>query len=894
MRNWKRVLITVFSIATVLAVVVLGTGVALTGFLIDLWWFEALDFGGYFWLRLLYRYILSGGVTVFFFLILFLNFLAASRYLGVDQGTLDDLTDTSEGRRSRRMLALFQTGSLRVFTPLAVMLAIAIAWPFYDDWERALLFFFGPNSGVSDPVFHKDISFYLFELPIFKLIQRELLFAFGIMTLGIAGLYWMEHRITALAARPWSTGARIHLSGLGIITGLILAWGFMLERYTLLHATAHEPVFYGPGFVEIRYYLPLIWVMIVSLIAGVVALVFYLNRGGKGLMVSGVCAMVFAGAWGLRQFDVLPDLINRFVVKPNPVKAEREFMRANIAATLDAYDLTDVETIDVTAATDLWDILDPHIRQTLHNIPVWDPEFLDDVYQQMQGIRPYYHFSDVDAARYQLNGRLEQVNLAAREVNTDRLPAGALTWENLHLRYTHGFGAVITPTAQDGGVPMQWYLRDLNLRSDVGFSIDKPDIYYGLEKLDYAIVPNRLDLVGLSSFDEMSSQNYTGAGGIPISSLFRKLLAAIYLRDEKLFFSVAIDGNSQLLMRRNIVERIRTLTPYLKLDNDPYIIVTPTRMFWIQDAYTISDQYPESKASEFRFGGDTTEQRFNYIRNAVKIVVDAFDGKVEYYIADPRDPHVRAYARAYPGVFKDLNDMPPLLRDQLRYPRDSFAIQMKIFARYHQTEPELFYQQAETMEMAKVQDQIVKPYYLTTYLESCADMNNFVLLSPMTPIGRGNLSVLAIGGAQRNDECGIPYSKNIVIYKFSKDVQVDGPSQVSALIDQDSEVAQAFTLWDQKGSQVIRGRIIILPVGNSILYVQPVYLVSRADTRIPELTRIILSLGNVVVMDTTLERAFSRLETRLKEVAPPGAAAPATTPINHQKRPEQPEMTPIP
>ena len=885
-------LITLFAMAAIGAVVVLGTGIALTHFLIDLWWFEALDFRGYFWLRLLYRYILSGGVTLFFFLILFLNFVAASRYLGVDQDTLADLTATSEGRRSRRLLSLFQTGSLRIFTPLSVMLAIAIAWPFYADWEQALLFFFGPNAGISDPVFNRDISFYLFELPIFKLIQRELLFAFGIMTLGIALLYWMEHRITSLAAREWPTGARLHLSALVIITGLILAWGFMLERYELLHATSHEPVFYGPGFVEIRYYLPLIWVMILSLIAGVIAMVVHFNHG-KGLITAGVCVLAFGAAWGLRQFDVLPDLLNRFVVRPNPVKAEREFMRWNIDATLEAYDLKELETVDVTAATDLWDILDPHIRQTLHNIPVWDPEFLDDVYQQMQGIRPYYKFSEVDAARYQLNGQLEQVNLAAREVNIERLPAGAKTWENLHLRYTHGFGAVITPTAQDGGVPMQWYLRDLNLRSDVGFGIDKPDVYYGLEKLDYAIVPNRLEVVGLSSFDEMSSQNYTGTGGIPIRSLFRKLLSALYLRDEKLFFSMAIDGNSQLLIRRNIIERIKTLTPYLHLDNDPYIIVTPTRMFWIQDAYTISDQYPNSKGSEFRFGGDTQAQRFKYIRNSVKIVVDAFDGKVEYYVTDPRDPIVRAYRHAYPGVFKDMNDIPPLLRDQLRYPRDGFAVQMNIFARYHQTEPELFYQQAETMEMAKVQDQIVKPYYLTTYLENCADMNNFVLLSPMTPIGRGNLSVLAIGGAQRDDECGTPYSKHIVIYKFSKDVQVDGPSQVSALIDQDSEVAQAFTLWDQRGSQVIRGRIIILPVGNSILYVQPVYLVSRADTRIPELTRIILSLGNVVIMDTTLERAFSRLEARLKEVTP-ATSTPGGAPINHLRRPQAPEMTPIP
>jgi len=890
MSNWKRWLTMAVALVAILSIVALGTGVALTHFLIDLWWFQSLDYGGYFWLRFLYRYILSGGVTLFFLLIFFLNFWAASRYLGVDPDTLADLANTSDGRRSRRVLAVFQQGSLKVFTLLSLLLAVAIAWPFYANWEQGLLFFFGPKAGVEEPVFGNDISFHLFQLPIFHLVQRALLLAFGILTLGIAALYWMENRITSEVKHDWPVGAKIHLSGLVVVTGLILAWGFLLKRYELLNVAAHEPVFFGPGFVDIRYHLPLIWVMVLSLLAGIAALLAQFHSG-KGLHAAAACGVLFIAAWGLRQVNVIPQMLDRFVVKPNPVKAEREFMKHNIDATLQAYDLDKVESIDVTAATDLEDILDPHIRETLHNIPVWDPEFLDDVYQQMQGIRPYYKFSDVDVARYQLKGQMEQVNLAAREVNTDNLPPAAQTWENLHLRYTHGYGAVITPAAQEGGVPMRWYLRDLNLRSDVGFAVEKPDIYFGLEKLDYAIVPNRLDVVGISSLDEVSSQNYSGRGGIPIESLFRKLLVALYLKEERVFFTVAIDGSSQLLIRRNIVERIKTLTPYLSLDNDAYIAVTPTRVYWIQDAYTRSDLYPVAKSSQFAFSGESEERTFNYIRNSVKIVIDTFDGTVDYYVTDSTDPIVRAYRRAYPGLFKDMSDMPPLLLDQLRYPRDMFVIQMNIFARYHQREPALFYQQAETWNFAKVQDKFVKPYYLTTYLEGCGDMNNFVLLSPMTPIGRSNLSVLAIGGAQSQDRCGTSYSKQIVFYKFSKDVQVDGPSQVSALIDQDPVVAQQFTLWDQKGSAVIRGRIIILPVGNSILYVQPVYLVSTAATKIPELTRVILSLGNVVVMDTSLEAAFNKLEAKLKAGAPQGQAV---LPRDHTQPQTLPSLTPLP
>lgn len=867
MRDWKRLLTLIFAVVAVLAVLGLAVGIALTHFLVDLWWFESLNYGGYFWLRLLYRYILSGGVTLFFFLIFFLNFVAASRYLGVDQDTLADLAESSEGRRSRRLLGVFQSGSIPVFTVLSLVLAVAIAWPFYADWERALLFFFSPRSGIREPVFGEDVSFYLFELPIFQLVQLELLAAFSIVTVSITVLYWLEHRITSLQKRAWSSGAKFHLSGLVLVTGLILAWGYMLERHELLHTNTHEPIFYGPGFVEMRYHLPLLWLMILTLVAGFAAAASRINTG-NGLRLIIASAVLFATAWGLRQVNLVPNLLTRFVVKPNPVKAERTFMKNNIDATREAYDLNNARNTDVTAATDVDDILDPHIRETLHNIPVWDPEFLDDVYQQMQGIRPYYKFTDVDVARYRLNGQLEQVNLAARELNVDNLPEAAKTWENLHLRYTHGYGAVISPAAQEGGLPMKWYLRDLNLRSDEGFAIEKPDVYFGLEKLDYVVVPNRLSIIDIASFDELSSQNYTGSGGIPIDSLFRKLLTAIYFKDEKLFLTVAIDRNSKLLFRRNIIERIKTLTPFLSLDHDPYIVVTPTRIFWVQDAYTLSDHYPVSKSSAFTFGGEKEETAFNYIRNSVKIVVDAFDGTVEYYVDDPRDPIVRGYRRAYPGLFKDIADMPPLLADQLRYPKDLFAIQMKIFSRYHQQEPELFYQQAETLDFAKIQDQVVKPYYLTTYLETCEDMNNFVLLGPMTPIGRSNLSVLAIGGAQASDECGLPYSKHILLYRFNKDVQVDGPSQVSALIDQDPEVAQQFSLWDQKGSHVIRGRIIILPVGNSILYVQPVYLVSTANTRIPELARVILSLGNVVVMDTSLESAFAKLETRLKAIMP--------------------------
>ncbi len=868
MRNWKRLLMVIAAAVFGLAVVLLASGIALTNFIVGYWWHGELGYEGYFWLKILYRYILSGSVTLFFFLIFFLNFLAASRFLGVDENTFAQL-GRGDGTRYRRVLKLFQTGSMQAYTPLSLVLAIAIALPFYNQWEAALLFVFGPRAGVSDPVFGNDISFYLFSYPIFELIQFELLMAAIILTLAVGVLYLLEHRLLPDRQKDWPVGAKIHMAGLVMLTTLILAWDSILDRFKLLYTEVHEPQFFGPGFVELRYHLPLIWVSVLALIGVGIAGLYYLNRR-RGMPVLLALAAVYVVSIGLRHIDAIPRMIDRFIVKPNPVKTEREFMKNNIDATLAAYDLNNIKILDMIPGLPDEDVLDPELRSHLYNIPVWDPEFLDDVYQQMQGIRPYYHFTDVDVARYLVKGQLYQVNLAAREVNISQLPTAAKNWENTHLRYTHGFGAVATPAAQDGETPMRWYLSDLNLQTNAGFTIEKPDIYYGEEDLAYAIVPNKLNIVGIPSFDEESSFNYTGGGGVPISSLFRKLLFALYFRDEKLFFSVNIGGESRALFHRNIVERVEALTPFLKLDHDPYIVVTPKRIFWILDAYTVSDWYPVSKRSMARFNRDREDQQFNYIRNSVKIVVDSFSGHVDYYIADPGDPIIEGYRKAYPGLFKDIGAMPPALKEQLRYPKDVFTAQMKTYARYHQTAPELFYEQAETWDFARVSDAIMKPFYFTTALEGYHDKEqSFVLINPMTPIGRSNLSVLAVAGTPTvgaNILPGQGYSKQVMLYRFSRETQVDGPAQVSALIDQDPEVSRQFSLWDQKGSHVLRGRIIVLPVGHSVLYVQPVYLSSTSGTRIPELQRIILSMGNIVVMDASLEQGILKLEQRLKEL----------------------------
>jgi len=833
---------------------------------VDLWWYQSLKLESYFWLRLLYKFFLSGGVTLAFFAIFFFHFWIASRYLGLNPPD-EILNSLDKRRRFQRFADIFMNGSVKVYTPISLALAIFVAIPFYNQWEASLLFFFGSDSGVTETVYGNDVSFYMLSYPIYMLIQQELLTT-AILIFSMVGiLYWLEHVFVPNQNKEYPLGAKVHLT---VLIGFVVAfvvWGFMLQRFSLLYTDTHEPVFYGPGFIEIRYKLPLIWLGIVTFLATAVTAVLFIFSEKHRIKAPFLISLItFLCVLGLPEVQFIPDLIQKFIVNPNPVKANKSLMQHNIDATLDAYDLRNIKTVDLSIKLDATQDIDTWgTQKRFENIPVWDREYLIDSYKQLQEIRPYYKITSVDEDRYFILGHTRQVNLAAREINISKLPPEAQNWENTHLRYTHGYGAVVTPAAQDASKPLVWYLRDLNMYSDVGFSVKNPDIYYGEAEYGYAVVPNSLSVVGLESADLSVEKNYIGEGGIPIASLFRKVLFAIYLKDEKIFFSTGITKESKLKIRRNITERINTLTPFLHLDKDPYLVMTKDRFYWIQDAYTLSNRYPVSKPADDDFLEG--HQKFNYIRNSVKVVVDAYDGAVDYYISDPSDAIIQAYSSAYPGLFKPLEEMPIELRKHLRYPRDLYYMQMKVYAKYHQRNPSLFYEQAETWQFAHVRDQHVLPYYQTMDFGNCNESEEFVMINPMTPVNRDNLSMIGIAGTLDKTNCNLDYKPGITVYKFGKDVQVNGPAQVEALIHQDPVISEQFTLWDQLGSQVKMGRMIILPIGNSILYVQPVYMVST-KTKIPELARVIVSIGNEVVMDKTLWSAFKRLkQTYVKDAA---------------------------
>jgi uncharacterized membrane protein (UPF0182 family) len=440
----------------------------------------------------------------------------------------------------------------------------------------------------------------------------------------------------------------------------------------------------------------------------------------------------------------------------------------------------------------------------------------------------------------------------------------------------------MTPAAQGGEESMTWFIQGIPPQSDYGFKIEEPGIYYGVGSYGPCIAPNDSRELGYPTEEGHTLTDYQGRGGVPVNSLFRKLIFACYFGEKDIFFTTKTNPKSRLLFRRNLVERIRHLTPFFRLDQDPYVVVTPGGLFWIQDAYTVSDRYPCSQPHQ---------QGFNYIRNSVKIVVDAYHGSVDYYVADERDPIVRGYRRIYPGLLKSLSQMPAELRAHVRYPKGIFDVQMSIYAKYHQTDPEIFYKQEDAWEFPEIQQnkeaRQMKPYYLTVNLLD-QEKAEFVLLCPMTPKARANLRSLAVAG------CDGPHYGKIVLYSFPKGSMVYGPSQVDAFIDQDTVVSEQFTLWNQIGSQVERGRMLVLPVGGSIVYIQPVYLKAAARLKIPQLKRLIVSQGEMVVMAPSLEEGFARLNERLKAkaqrlqqrlqlLAPPGGPTPEVPPEKEKK-----------
>ncbi len=834
-------------------------------FIVEYLWFESMDYSWYFCLRFFYKYAIAIAVTAVFFVIFLIHFWVASYYLDDEEPT-----DLNAGNL---LIHNLKTGAMGVYWPLSLLLAIFIAIPFYLQWESALLFLASSASGVSDGVYGNDISFYLFDLPILRIIQKELLITSVILFVAVALLYVLEQRKLHENGKTLPVGTVIHRIILIAFVCAWVVWGFFLQRFNLLYSDAHEPLFYGPGWVEMRYDLTLIWIAMISFIVTAYAAIMLVLTGGKqGRKVMFGSLLVMGVSIVLRIIPSIPRMIDDFVVVPNQFRMEKQFINNNIQATLHAYKLDQAKSIKIPLTFSSYTDLARGITDEFsHNIPLWDKVYLDDVYNQLQAITPYYRFIDIDEDRYTIDGSLHQVNLGAREIDLKKLPKASHTWQNIHLRYTHGYGFAMTPAAQEADIPMQWYTRDLTMMSPVGLSVERPDVYYGQQKhYPYVIVPNDLDIAGLASTvgNNPNIHVHLGEGGIHIGSIWRKLVFSVYFHDPLIFMSTDLNSDSRLRMRRNITERVNRLVPELVLDEDPYLVAAEKDLYWIQDAYTFSEYYPVSKPSValVHTAHGAEHKRFNYTRNSVKITINAYDGVVRFYVYDPTDPIIRAYMRAYPGVFKPIDQLPEKLKSHLRYPEDFFKHQLQIFARYHQTNPNVFYQQTETWSLANLIDKPMPPYYLTTNLNipGCNGSTQFMQIGAMTRVNRTNLSALLIGGAPDGNSCNAgAHTQDLISLELPTQRQVNGPAQVAALIHQDPTISGKFTLWNQQGSTVELGHMIILPVSNTMVYIQPIYLLADKNS-IPQLVRVIVSAEDEVVMDLSLEKAFNQLLAKLK------------------------------
>ena len=884
MQRFKRWFYTLLVGGVVFVVSYVLFAVLYTDFVVEMWWHRSLGYENFFWLRLGYRYLVLAAFTLLFFFIFFLNFWIGSRYLGNVAPTPETEQTTS---RSRELVRHFRTGSMRVYAPFSLALAVLVAWPLYKQWEGTLLYVFGQPAGFQDPYFGRDISFYFFSLPLYENLVREVLIALALLTGGLLLLYWLERRVLTKVEQSLPNGAKIHLTLLLILFFGVGIWWVFLQRYALLYLNTHEPLFYGPGFVEMLVLLPLLYLTIAGLITLALALLYLLHaRHGLKLLI--IAVVILTLGIGLRYTQFLPDTVQRYIVQPNEISREQAFMQKNIDATVRAYNIHKVETREDPILHD-GEIKVGKIGASLRNIPVWDKDVLKDVFEQLQELRTYYEFSGVSVDRYTVNNALQQVFLSARELNLKALPPEARNWINERLKYTHGLGVVMTPAAQGGDEPLNWFIQGIPPTSNYGFEITNPAIYYGRSEFGPVIAPNDSGEMGHPVGDTITQYNYQGTGGVPISNMFRKLVFALYFGERDIFFTTKTNRDSRMLFRRNIVEAIKTLTPFFTLDKDPYIVTTSKGLYWIQDAYTMSDRYPGSQPHDLGF---------NYIRNSVKIIVDAYNGSMDYYLADPEDPIVQAFRRIYPGLLKPLDAMPEELKAHVRYPKDLFDIQLSVYRKYHQSVEE-FYKQEDLwefpmMERNKKLDKMT-PYYLTLNI---IDPNrpDFLLLCPMTPKGRANLRALCVIGSDP------PHYGKMIVYTFPKGSLFLGPSQVEAIINQDTRVSEQLTLWNQMGSLVERGRMIVLPVMGSLVYIQSVYLKAAARLKIPQLKRLIIVKNDTVVMEPTLEEGFAKLEERfqaqsdrarrrMQEISP-GTGETPTPPIEEKQPQPAPQPTP--
>ncbi|MBX9819789.1 UPF0182 family membrane protein [Afipia birgiae] len=727
----------------------------------------------------------------------------------------------------------------------AGLVALLVASGEVSNWSVFLRFLYHVPYGANDPLFDKDIGFYLFSLPAYIAVKNWMLLTLFISALFAGLIYWAHGDIEYHARqRSMSPTAIAHGSVLLGFFFAVKAWSYGLDRYLLLYGD--NGVVVGASYTDVHVELPVLWLLIgLSIVAAFAA---WANLRVRTYRLP-TAAMILVFSAALLLSGVVPGLFQRLLVKPNELELERPYIERNIKLTREAYNLDKITAKPFPAEQNLTLKALESNKATIDNIRLWDWQPLSDTYAQLQEIRTYYKLHNLDVDRYWLNGTYQSVMLSARELKSSLLPPNAQTWVNLHLLFTHGNGAVMSPVTQKSseGLP-PLYLRDIPPVADGGPEIREPRIYYGEQKSDYVIVKGTTLEFDYPKGKDNVYVAYDGAGGVPLSGMLRKIVFAHHFNDMNLLLSSYITDDSRIMIRRNIRERVRTITPFLSLDRDPYLVISEGRIFWMQDAYTTSDYFPSAQPAP--------DLNLNYIRNSVKIVIDAYNGTVDFYLIDSTDPIAATYQRIFPELFKPLAAMPPDLQKHIRYPEDLFLIQARLYQAYHMEAADVFYNREDLWQFPRQPDSdgsaaLMVPYYIIMRLPGETQAEFFIMI-PMVPSRRDNMIAWLAA------RCDAPDYGKLIVYEFPKEKLVYGPFQIEARIHQNTEISQQISLWNQMGSRVIRGNLLVIPIENSILYVSPLYL--RAEQgHLPELKRVIAAYGENVVMKETLAEALSAL-----------------------------------
>lgn len=794
-------------------------------------WFESLNYLSVFKTVLFSKITLGAAVFISFFIFLLLNFMILKRRADIVHQ--------------------------KIYLVIIFIVSLFAGLLSTTYWFTVLRFLNYVNFGFVDPIFRNDIGFYIFVLPFYNFVLGILLFLLAAILTMTAVTYLFTIK-TKKAPKPdikegMSFGfeqpfqqikieipkkGRSHLAFLGGLLLIIFAAFFYLKRYSILFS--QRGAVFGAGFTDITITLPLYTILAaLTVITAFIAFAYIYNQNTK-LLVGSIALILVVSFGG----NIVAGAVQSLYVQPNEFNLEEPYIKQNIKHTLFAYDLNNVDTRDFPVTYDLTINDINKNKATIDNVRLWDWRPLLTTNRQIQLFRTYYEFLDVDVDRYKLDNKLRQIMVSPRELDQNQLADKAKTWVNEKLVYTHGYGVVVSPVnkVSNEGLP-ELFVKDIPSKVEYKeLRIAQPRIYFGEQSNDFIVVNTKSNEFDYPLGNENVFTSYNGTGGIKLSNILKKAIFSTKLGSLNLFISSAVTKESKVLLNRDIIERATALAPFLQYDTDPYVVINDGKLFWIIDAYTTSNEFPYSE----NIG-------INYIRNAVKVVIDAYNGNADFYIIDKEDPLIQNYAKIFPKLFKDFEDMPNGLKEHIRYPEDLMRVQMRIYGTYHMKDPQVFYNREDVWrtpnEIYSSNEVELKPYYIILKLPD-AEKEGFFLITPLIPRGKENMVAWFVAHSDPDN-----YGK-LEVFRLSKQELTYGPMQIEARIDQDTEISQLLTLWDQQGSEVIRGNLLTIPLEQSFLYIEPVYLKASAAGALPQLKRVIVAYEDKVTMEKTLQDAL--------------------------------------